>query len=128
MSSAAGGRSRSAPAVRRREMATSWHVTVPLWRPPMPVSATSSTAHTRRHRVPDIKHYVYRDGQPIHQLQYLQVKVILKGERFTCARSLRDFKVFVAEAAARADVDFDSNGYKKTPPRMREVLFLDTPD
>src|SRR6185295_6088357 len=55
-------------------------------------------------------------------------KVILKGERFTSARSLRDFRGFVAEAAARAGVDFDSNGFKKTAPRIREVLFLDTPD
>ena len=94
----------------------------------MTASATTSSALTRRRRVPDIKHYVYRDGQPIHQLQYLQVKVILKGERFTSARSLRDFRTVVAEAAAWAGVDFDTNGFKKTPPRIREVLFLDTPD
>src|SRR6185295_11663326 len=55
-------------------------------------------------------------------------KVILKGERFTSARSLRDFRGFVAEAAARAGVDFDSDGFKKTAPRIREVLFLDTAD
>ena len=97
----------------------------------MPARAISPVAlspRTRRRRVPDLEHYVYRDGQPIHQLQYLQVKVILKGERFTSARSLRAFRTFVAEAAARAGVDFDTNGSKKTPPRIREVLFLDTPD
>jgi len=48
----------------------------------MPASATSSSAHTRRRRVSDIKHYVYLDGEPTHHLQYLEVKVIVKGERF----------------------------------------------
>ena len=94
----------------------------------MRASATPSDERTRRRRIPDIKHYVYRDGQPIHQLQYLQVKVILKGDRFTSARSLRDFSAFVAEAASRAGVDFDTDGFKKGVPRIREVLFLDTPD
>jgi hypothetical protein len=117
-------------------MATTSHVDVLLRRPPMTVSVMPARAispvapspRTRRRRVPDIKHYVYRDGQPIHQLRYLQVKVILKGERFTSARSLRDFRGVVAEAAARAGIDFDTNGFKKTAPRIREVLFLDTPD
>src|SRR4029450_11626604 len=84
--------------------------------------------HTRRRRVPDIKHYVYRDGQSIHQLRYLQVKVILKGDRFTSARSLRDFRGVVAEAAARAGVDFATHGFKKTAPRPRHAPLLDTPD
>src|SRR6478672_8360839 len=99
-------------AISRPAMAATSHIGV-LLRRPMPASATSSSAHTRRRRVPDIKHYVYRDGQPIHQLQYLQVKVILKGDRFTSARSLRDFRSFVAEAADRAGVDFETNGFKK---------------
>jgi hypothetical protein len=82
----------------------------------------------RRRHVPDIKEQVYRDGQPIHQLNYLQVKLILKGSRFVSSQSLRDFSAFVAKAAAQADVRFDTNGCEHLSPRMREVLFIDTPD
>ena len=84
---------------------------------------------TRRRRyVPEIKKRVYRDGQPIHQLNYLQVKLILKGNRFVSSQSLRDFSAYVAKAADKAGVRFDTHGCEHLSPRMREVLFLDTPD
>ena len=81
----------------------------------------------QRH-VPDITDGVYRDGHPIHQLNYLQVKLILKGDRFVSSQSLHDFSAFVAKAAAKTDVRFETNGCEHLSPRMREVLFLDTPD
>ena len=85
-------------------------------------------AAPRRRRVPDIKEYVYRDGEPIHQLNYLQVKLILKGSRFVSSQSLRDFGTVVGKAASKAHVHFDTDGFERLAPRIREVLFLDTPD
>lgn len=81
----------------------------------------------RRH-VPEIKANVYRDGQPLHQLQYLQVKLVLRGERFACSQNLRDFSQFVAKAAKKTGVEFQTAGFEDLKPRIREVLFLDTPD
>lgn len=83
---------------------------------------------TRRHHVPLIKEKVYRDGQPLHQLQYLQVKLILRGERFTSSQNLRDFSQFVAQAAEKSGVEFNTAGFEDLKPRIREVLFIDTPD
>lgn len=83
---------------------------------------------TRKHHVPQITEGVYRDGQPLHQLQFLQVKIILRGDRFTCSQNLRDFSQFVAKAAEKSEVGFDTSEFEKMKPRIREVLFLDTPD
>jgi hypothetical protein len=90
--------------------------------------AAATAERTRRPRVPQIVDTVYRDGLPVHQLQYLQVKLILHGERFTSARTLRDFDRVVAAAAAASGVDFDPDGCERVAPQLREVLFLDTPD
>jgi hypothetical protein len=89
---------------------------------------TTSTGGSRRRHVPEIKKRLYRDGHPIHELQYLQVKMILRGDRFTSSQSLRDFARFVAKAAGKSDVGFDADGLEDARPRTREVLFLDTPD
>ena len=82
-----------------------------------------------RHRhVPELKNRVYSDGEPVHQLQYLQVKLILRGDHFVSSQALRDFSQFVGKAALKADVSFDTGGFENVKPRLREVLFLDTPD
>jgi hypothetical protein len=90
--------------------------------------AAQENREKRRRHVPDIKSRVYRDGKPLHLLEYLQVKLILKGDRFTSSKNLHDFSGFVAEAARRTGVDFDTDGFESLTPRIREVLFLDTPD
>src|SRR5262245_24639681 len=94
----------------------------------MAASATASNEQARPRHIPEIKDRVYRDGLPIHQLQYLQVKLILRGDRFTSSQSLRDFARFVGLAAHNAGAEFDTDGFERTPPRIREVLFIDTPD
>jgi hypothetical protein len=33
----------------------------------------------------------YADGHPLHQIQYLEAKLILKPDRFTSVESFRDF-------------------------------------
>jgi hypothetical protein len=82
----------------------------------------------RKRYVPEIVKGVYEDGKPLHELQYLAIKMILHGTRFTSSESLRSFGFMVAKAARNADVDFDTEGYEYSRPRIREVLFLDTPD
>jgi hypothetical protein len=118
---------------RRRRYGACWVVRF------LRLQATTDVTLNRRHRevgmparrrryVPEIKKRVYSDGHPIHQLNYLQVKLILKGDRFVSSQSLRSFTAFVAQAAGKADVRFDTDGCEHLSPRMREVLFLDTPD
>jgi hypothetical protein len=82
----------------------------------------------RAHRVPKIKDRVYHDGHPLHRLGYLQVKLILRGSRFSSSQDLRNFSRFVAQAARKTGVGFDNEGFDTARPRIREVLFLDTSD
>ena len=79
-------------------------------------------------RSPEIKKGTYSDGHPLHDLQYLETKVILKGDRFTSVESFNQFAKVVKRAAENAEVDFSRKGFKEERPRIREVLFLDTAD
>ncbi len=79
-------------------------------------------------RSPELKHGKYSDGHPLHDLQYLETKIILKGDRFTSVDSFNQFAKVVKRAAENADVDFSRKGFKEERPRIREVLFLDTAD
>lgn len=82
----------------------------------------------RKRYVPQIVQGVYEDGKPLHELQYLAIKMILHGDRFTSSESLRSFGLLVAKAAKNSDVDYDTEKFEGSKPRIREVLFLDTPD
>ena len=87
-----------------------------------------SQQQTRPRRVADLKQGEYSDGHPLDEVQYLQVKAILKGDRFTSVQSFHDFGKLVAQAAKKNDVDFDTSEFEGTKPQIREVLFLDTKD
>jgi hypothetical protein len=50
-------------------------------------------------RVPDLKPGTYKDGQPLHEVQFLECKIILKPERFTSAKSFREYAKLVERAA-----------------------------
>jgi hypothetical protein len=79
-------------------------------------------------RVPKIKPGLYTDGLPYHQLEYLCCKLLLKPNRLTSRKSLFDFvKVLRAPAAANG-VSIDTKVFANEPLKIREVLFLDTPD
>ena len=78
--------------------------------------------------VPELKKGRYRDGHPLDELQYLETKIILKGDRFDSVDTFRQFAKLVKQAAADTDVDFSRKGFKDARPRIREVLFLDTAD
>jgi hypothetical protein len=90
--------------------------------------AEGSKAESRSNRTPELKKAKYSDGHPLHELQYLETKLILKGDRFTSADTFNQFAKIVKRAARNADVDFTRKGFKDQRPRIREVLFLDTAD
>jgi hypothetical protein len=83
---------------------------------------------SRSKRVPEIQEGKYSDGHPLDELQYLQGKIILKGDRFTSVETFNQFAKVVKQSAKNADVAFSRKGFKEERPRIREVLFLDTPD
>ena len=87
-----------------------------------------SKEESRPKRVPELKKSKYSDGHPLHELQYLEAKVILKGDRFGSVDDFQEFARLVKQAAANADIDFSRKGFKHERPRIREVLFLDTAD
>ena len=70
----------------------------------------------------------YADGQPFHQLQYLQGKLILKPDRFTSVESFRDFGRLVQRSAKAVGVGFLADPDTQSRPEVREILFFDTPD
>jgi hypothetical protein len=78
--------------------------------------------------LPDLKPGEYSDGHPLDDVQYLECKLILKGDRFTSVDSFHEFAKFVKRAAEDAEVDFSTKGFKDAVPSTREVLFLDTSD
>jgi hypothetical protein len=79
-------------------------------------------------RIGDLKQGTYSDGHPLDDVQYLECKIILKGDRFTSVESFYDFAKIVKRAAKNADVGFSTDGFKDLQPQIREVLFLDTED
>jgi len=76
----------------------------------------------------ELKKGAYSDGHPLDDVQYLECKIILKGDRFTSVDSFHEFAKFVKRAAEDSGVDFSTKGFKEAQPQIREVLFLDTCD
>ena len=70
----------------------------------------------------------YTDGHPLDEVQYLETKIILKGDRFSSAECFNSFAKLVKRAAESADIGFSRKGFKDERPRIREVLFFDTAD
>jgi hypothetical protein len=70
----------------------------------------------------------YSDGHPLDKIEYLESKIILKGECFTSLNSFNEFAKLVKRAAKTAGIGFSRKGFKGLQPELREVLFLDTAD
>jgi hypothetical protein len=70
----------------------------------------------------------YTDGHPLDKVQYLECKIVLKGDRVTAESNFDDFAKIVKRAAQNSDVDFSRKEFKDARPQIREVLFLDTED
>ncbi|HXY52870.1 MAG TPA: hypothetical protein VEI01_25715 [Terriglobales bacterium] len=65
---------------------------------------------------------------PLHQVQYLCCKLILRPNKFVSRESLFDFGKVMREPAKKHGVKFSSNGFESEPIKIREVLFIDTED
>ena len=79
-------------------------------------------------RVPDIKPGVYADGLPLHEVQYLQCKLILRPNKFTSRKRLVDFAKLLHWPATKHKVNFSTDPFIGAPLKIREVLFVDTSD
>jgi hypothetical protein len=79
-------------------------------------------------RVPQLKPGSYSDGMPIHQVQYICCKLILRPNKFVSRQSLFDFGKVMREPAREHGVKFTSAGFESQPIKLREVLFVDTDD
>jgi hypothetical protein len=79
-------------------------------------------------RVPQLKPDHYADGMPLHQVQYLCCKLILRPNKFVSRESLFDFGKVMRQPAKEHGVKFSSNRCESEPIKIREVLFIDTED
>jgi hypothetical protein len=76
--------------------------------------------------IPYLEPGAYADGSPLDDLHYLECKLILKPDRFTCVPSFHDFGKLVQRAADDVGVIYSAAGTKHLKPHIREVVFLDT--
>jgi hypothetical protein len=75
------------------------------------------------------KELTYADGNPQDRAQFFDAKLILKPDFFISARGFTQFSDLVAEAASKVKgATYNAFDLTKKRPRIREVLFLDTPD
>ena len=88
----------------------------------------STSDATPRRSPPARKKRRYSDGHPLDHVQYVESKLILKGDRFTSVDSFDEFARLVKRTAKQADIDFSRKAFKDQRPRIREVLFYDTHD
>ena len=76
----------------------------------------------------DGEQQTYSDGHPLDEVHYLECKIILKPDRFTSAGSFHEFGKLVRHAAAELEIAYSTDLVAGQKPRIREVLFFDTPD
>src|SRR5215470_12293033 len=88
----------------------------------------STSDATPRRSQPARKKRRYSDGHPLDHVQYVESKLILKGDRFTSVDSFDEFARLVKRTATDAGIDFSRKAFRDARPRIREVLFIDTPD
>src|SRR5215475_15559623 len=79
-------------------------------------------------RIPFLKPGHYADGLPLHEMQYLCCKLVLRPNRFRSRQTLFDFAKVLREPAEANSVRFSIGSCENTPIQIREVLFVDTPD
>ncbi len=78
--------------------------------------------------IPTAAAEAYNDGKPFDSVGYLEAKLILKADRFTCVKDFRDFGKIVRKTAAKCGVDFEEDPGFLQSPKIREIVFLDTAD
>ena len=78
-------------------------------------------------RMPDLKPGKYKDGTPLHEVQFLECKIILKPDLLTSTKSFLDYAKIVKRTARENDVECTDEGMAPRP-QIREVVFFDTAD
>lgn len=78
--------------------------------------------------VPNVSPGKYADGIPLHKIEYLNCKLILKPNRFVSRKAFFSFGKTLKRAGRKHGVSFSSEGYLDQPVKTREVVFVDTPD
>ena len=94
----------------------------------MKEKATEPKQETQPEMIAGVKPGQYSDGHPLDSIQYLESKIILKGDRFTAVQSFHDFGKLVHRTAEQTGVGYSTKGFEGLRPQIREVLFLDTSD
>jgi hypothetical protein len=79
-------------------------------------------------RVPLLKPGRYADGLPLHDVQYLCCKLVLRPNHFRSRKSLFDFAKVLIDPCKKHGVTFATGRFKDDPIQIREVLFIDTSD
>lgn len=79
-------------------------------------------------RIPQLKPAHYADGLPIHEVQYVCCKMMLRPNHFTSRKSLFEFTKVMREPASEHDVELSTDNFADAPLKIREVLFIDTQD
>jgi hypothetical protein len=82
--------------------------------------------HSQRDRSSPIQSS-YSDGHPLDKIHYLECKIILKPDPFTSVQSFREFGSRVRRTADELPVGYCDDGVPGQKPRIREILFFDTP-
>lgn len=68
------------------------------------------------------------EANPLDRVTYLEAKLILKPDRFTSMRAFRDFGKIVHKIAKKVGVGFVADPEAGLRPKIREIVFGDTPD
>jgi hypothetical protein len=79
-------------------------------------------------RIPQVSAGTYADGLPFNDVTYLAFKLILKPNRFVSRDTLFEFAKIMKQPAELHSVGVRTKGFVETPIKIREVLFVDTPD
>jgi hypothetical protein len=104
---------------------------VPKMKRALKTKGAPENAHGKRPimtRIPHLRPGRYGDGLPLHEIQYLECKLILRPNHFTSRKSFFDFARIMRRPAAESKVGFSSEQFVDAPLQIREVLFLDTAD
>jgi hypothetical protein len=70
----------------------------------------------------------YADGRPFDEIHYLQAKLLLKPDRFSSPDRFHDLGKLVQQTARSMKVASIDEPDAGRPPRVREIVFGDTPD
>jgi hypothetical protein len=79
-------------------------------------------------RIPLLEPGKYADGLPLHEIQYLCCKLVLRPNHFRSRKHLFDVAKVLKEPAEQNHVTFSIGAFKDAPIQIREVLFADTSD